>query len=151
MNQLFSETPQEVNHSQRKNKKPRWSQSDSVNLFQWLRQYSQLNNFFLNFAQIQLTINLLLNSWLTWKKYIKNNQAFQKRSISILLDNALIHRAKASIHNLKEKFEKLIFIPPYLQQYAPIKHFFGFLKSSRKAYHTSKIFNIKNLRRRAYN
>ena len=78
------------------------------------------------------------------KKYINNNQIFKKRSILILLDNAPIHRAKTSINNLKEKFDKLIFIPPYTPQYAPIEHFFGFLKSSIKVYSTSKVVNLRS-------
>ena len=78
------------------------------------------------------------------KKYIKNNQIFKKRRISILLDNTPTHRAKTSINILKKKFDRLIFIPPYTLQDAPIEHFFGFLKSSIKAYHTSKVVNLRS-------
>ena len=45
---------------------------------------------------------------------------------------------------MKEKFDILIFISPYTPQYAPIEHFFGFLKSSIKAYRTSKAINLRS-------
>ena len=48
------------------------------------------------------------------KKYIRSNRIFKNRSLSILLDNSSTHRAKDLLSNLKENFNTLIFIPPYI-------------------------------------
>ena len=78
------------------------------------------------------------------RKYIKADRWFKHKSISILLDNAPTHRAKISIEALKENFDRLIFIPPYTPQYAPVEHFFWFLKSDLKAYNGDKMVSLRN-------
>ena len=82
-----------------------------------------------------------MDSWSTWKN-IRSNRVFKNRSFSILQDNTSTHRAKDSLSKLKENLNTVIFIPPYTPKYAPIEHFFEFLKSSFKACRVSKLVNL---------
>ena len=100
--------------------------------------------YFIHLHSNSINSETLIEFLVDLKKYIKNNQIFKISRISILLDNAPTHWVKTSINMLKEKFDRLILIQPYTPQYTPIEYFFGFLKSSIKAYHTSKIVNLRS-------
>ena len=53
-------------------------------------------------------------------------------------------RVKISIDVLKEKFDRLNFIPPYTPQYVPVEHFFRFMKNYMKVYRGDKIVDLRS-------
>ena len=76
------------------------------------------------------------------RKYIKAE--FKHKIISILLENTRTHWMKIWIETLKENFDRLIFIPPYTQQYAPVEHFYELFKNDLKVYNGDKIVSLWN-------
>ena len=100
--------------------------------------------YFIHLCSDSVDAETFIWSLVDLKKYIRSNRVFKNRSFSILLDNASTHKAKDSLSNLKENFNTVIFIPPYTPQYAPVEHFFGFLKISIKVSRVRKLVNLRS-------
>ena len=46
-----------------------------------------------------------------------------------MLDNTAIHKAIIVISTLKENFDLVYFLPSYSPHFAPVEHFFFYLKT----------------------
>ena len=83
-------------------------------------------------------------------KYIKLKDYYKKKTMTVVLDNARVHKTSEVIHKISNTFENVTFIPPYTPQFVPVELFFGMIKSKirslvfdkTKNYSTEKLKEI---------
>ena len=66
------------------------------------------------------------------KQWLRNNNNFNYSDVLLLLDNWSIHKSRESIKKLKKINAKILYLPPYSPNFAPVEEFFGIMKMKIK-------------------
>ena len=66
---------------------------------------------------------------------------FHNREIWLLMDNASIHTSETTITEWRGLGFKLLFVPPYSPQYAPVENAFGAIKSHIRSSNRLNVIN----------
>ena len=66
------------------------------------------------------------------KQWLRNNNDFNYSDILLLLDNWSIHKSIESIKKLKKIDAKILYLPSYSPNFAPVEEFFGIMKMKIK-------------------
>ena len=77
-------------------------------------------------------------------RLLKNNEWFEFKDVLILLDNWSIHKSAEVQTRLLQMNHKVMFLPAYTPQWAPIENWFGILKSILCKDNKASMMNLSN-------
>ena len=97
----------------------------SISIISWVAyagwHFSHLHNS-------TIDSNKLVEFFSDLLKFIKSKRYDMNRRLILIMDNATIHKSQSTNAWMKDKFDLVLFLPPYTLQYAPVEHFFSAFK-----------------------
>ena len=78
------------------------------------------------------------------KQFIQENEETTLDRLIVIMDNAVTHRSNIIREYFKENDMKVVYIPPYMPELAPIERLFSILKHSVLKRSIGKLINLRS-------